>query len=140
MQHIILIILIIFIFCFSGFVSAQEIKGPARPDWFDKIYQGIDQKIIRPVKQSTQNLPEEIEKGVKHILERVREEKQEKQEEIKQEVKKEIKKETKKWGQKAAERIKGLLAPLKNKIQQGTGLIRQSVNKIKYFLIDFLKE
>ena len=140
MRYAILIISIIFIFCFSGFASAQEIKGPAMPDWLNKIYQGIDQEIIRPVKQSTQDLPEDIERSVKNLLEKAQQKKQEKQEEIKKEIKSEVKEEAKEWGQRAAERIKKFLAPLKNKIQQGTGLIRQAVNKVKDFLIDFFKE
>lgn len=140
MKHTILIILVISIFCFSGFASAQEIKGPAMPDWLNKIYQGIDQKIIRPVKQSTQDLPEDIERSVKNLLEKLQQEKQKKQEEIKQEIKSEVKEEAKEWGQRAAERIKKFLTPLKNKIQQGTGLIREGVNKVKDFLINLFKE
>ena len=49
MKHTILIILIISIFCFSGFASAQGIKEPAMPDWLDKIYQGIDQSKLVPL-------------------------------------------------------------------------------------------
>ena len=110
------------------------------PDWLNKIYQGIDQKIITPVKQATQNLPENIERSVKNLLEKLQQEKQKKQEEIKQEVKSEVKEEAKEWGQRSAERIKKFLAPLKNKIQQGTGLVRQTVNKVKDFLIDLFKK
>ncbi len=110
------------------------------PDWLNKIYQQVNQKVITPVKQRTQNLPEEIEKGLKNLLEKVRQEKQEKQKEIKQEIKSEVKEEAQEWSQRAAERIKKFLAPLKNKIQQGTGLIREVINKIKDSLINFFKE
>ncbi|MBL7155422.1 MAG: hypothetical protein ISS88_02920 [Candidatus Portnoybacteria bacterium] len=136
---IISIISIIFIFCFS-FVSAQEIKEPAMPDWLNKIYRQIDQKVIRPVKQATQNLPENVEKSIKQLLEKLQQKKQEKQEEIKQEIKSEVKEEAKEWGQRAAERIKKFLAPLKSKIKQGSDIIRELIYKIKDFLIDLFKE
>lgn len=139
MKHTILIILIIFILYLPNFTSAQ-IKIELEPNWPDKLYQKINQKIIRPVKQAAQDLPQDVKRGLKNLLEKLQQEKQEKQEEIKQEIKSEVKEEAKEWGQRAAERIKKFLAPLKNKIQQGTGLIRQTVNKIKDFLIDFFKE
>lgn len=133
MRHTILVISIIFILYLLGFAFAQ-------PDWLNKIYQQVNQKVIAPVKQSTQNLPENVEKGLKYLLEKAQQKKQEKQEEIKQEIKNEVKEEAKEWGQRAAERIKKFLAPLKNKIQQGSGLTREAINKIKDFLIDFFKE
>lgn len=139
MRHTILVISIIFILYLPGFAFAQE-TTQSIPDWLNKIYQGIDQNIITPVKQTTQNLPEDVERGLKNLLEKAQQEKQKKQEEIKQEIKSEVKEEAKEWGQRAAERIKKFLAPLKNKIQQGTGLIKEAVNKIKDFLIGFFKE
>jgi hypothetical protein len=55
-----------------------------------------------------------------------------KQQEVKQEIKKEIKKQTKNWFQKKLEKIeKLLLHPLKIKIQEGSTLIREWVNRIK---------
>lgn len=139
MRYLILIISIISILYLPDFTSAQ-IRVELEPDWIDKLYQKINQKIIKPVKQSTQNLPEDVERGLKNLLEKAQQKKQEKQEEIKQEIKNEVKEEAKEWGQKATERIKKFLAPLRNKIQQGTGLIREAVNKIKDFLIGFFKE
>ena len=133
------IFIIIFIFCFSNFASAQ-ITVELEPNWPDRLFQKINQKIIEPVKQTTQNLPEDVEKGIKQLLEKLQQKKQEKQEEIKQEIKSEIKEETKEWSQRAAERIKKFLSPLKNKIQQGTGLLREAINKIKDFLISLFKE
>ena len=139
MRHTILVISIISILYLPSFTSAQ-MTIELEPNWPDKLYQKINQQVIAPVKQSTQNLPENIEKGVKQLLEKLQQKKQEKQEEIKQEIKNEVKEEAKEWNQRAAERIKKFLAPLKNKIQQGTGLIREAVNKVKDFLIDFFKE
>jgi len=139
MRHTILIILIIFIFCFSNFASAQ-ITVELEPNWSDSLFQKIDRKIIGPVKQTVQSIPEGVEKGVKQLLEKLQQEKKEKQEEIKQEIKSEVKEEAKEWGQGAAERIKKFLAPLKNKIQQGSSIVREAINKIKDFLISFFKE
>jgi len=136
MRYTILVISIISTLYLPGFTSAQ-IKVELEPNWIDKLYQKINQKVITPVKQSTQDLPEGMERSIKNLLEKAR---QEKQEEIKQEIKSEVKEEAKEWGQRAAERIKKFLAPLKNKIQQGTGLIREAVNKVKDFLIGFFKE
>jgi len=136
MKHIILIVFILYL---PNFASAQ-MTIDLEPNWPDRLFQEIDQKIIGPVKQTVQNLPENVEKGVKQLLEKLQKEKKEKQEEIKQEIKSEVKEEAKEWGQRAAERVKRFLAPLKNKIQQGTGLIREGVNKIKDFIIYLLKE
>jgi len=138
-RYIILIISTLFIFCLSNFASAQEITESA-PDWLNKCFDWARHKIIEPVKQGTQNLPEKVEIQTKNLLEKFQQEKQEKQEEIKQEIKSELKEKVKQWGQKWAEKIKGFLAPLKNKIQQGSTIIREAVNKVKDFLIDLFRK
>ena len=136
-----IISLIIFTLCFSGFVSAQEKENQLEINWLERIYHKINQKIISPVKQTTENLPQDAAKGIENLLEKVKEKKQEKQEEIKEEVKRGIKEKTKEWTQNRLDWLKNkVLNPLKNKIQQGSSLIRKGFCKIKDYLIELFKE
>ena len=130
-----IISLIIFTFCFSGFVSAQE--NQLEINWLERIYHKINQKIISPVKQTTENLPQDAAQGIKYLLEKAEEKKQEKQEEIKQEAKKRFKEKVKEWTQNRLDWLKNkVLNPLKNKIQEGSILIKKGINKIKDYLIE----
>ena len=140
MRYIITII-IIFI-SFSGFALAQETQEVFRslsPEPFNRFYQQIDNKVISPVRQAIQTFPSNVETGLKHLLEEAKEKRQQAQEEIKQAIKEEAKKETKEWVGKIAEKIKNFLAPLKNKIQQGSTLVREVIYKIKDFFIGLFK-
>jgi Skp family chaperone for outer membrane proteins len=138
MRYLILIILI-FIFSFSGFALAQNLsqnpEGPADSEKIDKIYQQIDQKALQPMKQLTDKLSESIEKSLEKVIEKIKEKKHQKQEEIKEEVKREVKEEAQEWGQGLAIWIEDQLSPLKIKIQEGSGLIREKIYQIKDWLI-----
>jgi hypothetical protein len=134
----IIIILIIVILCLVGIILNQAGKKPAG-DWLDKIYQQINQKFINPMKQGVSKFSQKIESWAKNLLEKIKEKKRQKQKEIKEEIKQEIKEEAEKQVQKRTEKIENFLAPLKNKIQQGSAAIKESVNKIKDFLISLFK-
>jgi|TARA_Y100000031_G_C8224681_1_gene387700 hypothetical protein len=145
------IILIIFFICFLGVsnlvfasddtaqdtlvatgLKMKEDFGPGR-NFFDEILQKIDQEVIDPVKQTIENLPQDIEDGLNHLWEELKSKKEQKQEEIKEEIKQEIKQEIQESGQKAERKY---LAPLKNRIQRGIDKIREVVNSIKAFIIN----
>lgn len=138
-RYIISLIIFTLCLCFSGFVSAQE--NQLEINWLERIYHKINQKIISPVKQTTENLPQDAAKGIEYLIEKAKQEKQEKQEEIKEEVKRGIKEKTKEWTQNRLDWLKNkVLNPLKNKIQQGSSLIRKGFCKIKDYLIELFKE
>lgn len=109
----------------------KEDFGSGR-NFFDEIIQKIDQEVISPVKQTIENLPQDIANGISHLLERFRGKKEQKQEEIKEEIKQGIKDGIRQGGEKAE---KKLLAPLKNKIQQGRDSLVYLINKLKDFII-----
>lgn len=117
------------------FVSAQETQSNL-PEWFDNFYEKVNQKVITPVRESTETLPQDIEKGLKRLLEKFQEKKQEKQEEVKEEIKKEAKEQAQTWAQRVIERVEEFLAPLKNKVQEGSSWIREKVNGVKDFFTD----
>ena len=140
MRHIILFITIFI--SFSGFALAQEAQEmfkPLSPEPFNRFYQQINNKVINPTRQAIKTFPSNVETGLKHLLEEVKEKKQQTQEEIKQAIKEEAKKEAKEWVGKIAEKIENFLAPLKNKIQQGSTLVRDVIYKIKDFFIGLFK-
>lgn len=115
-------------------LTASKMKedfGPGR-NFFNEIFQKLDQEVIDPVKQTISRLPQDIENGFKHLWEKFRGKKQEKQEEIKEEIKQEIKEEVQESGEKA--KIK-YLAPLKNKIQQGSSWLRELFIRLKNFVV-----
>ena len=132
-----IISLIIFTLCFSGFALAQDNQNQLKTNWLERIYHKIDQKILTPVKESIESLPQDAAKGIKYLSEKAEEKRQAKQEEIKQEVKKKFKEKVKEWTQSRLDWLKNkVLNPLKNKIQEGSTLIKKGINKIKDYLIE----
>ena len=128
----IIILSIILLFSFN-IVSAQEtVKIESVPDWLKNSYQLFDDKIVNPVKQGAEKVPEVIE----GLFKKIQRETEQKQAEVKQEIKKEVKKEAKGWVQEKIEWMEELLSPLKIKIQQGSAWIRQGVNKVRNFLFN----
>ena len=124
-----IIILLIIIFFSFNFVLAQEtIKIESIPSWF----QQFNDKIVNPVKQGVDKIPEVTEGLFKKIQRKT----EQKQAEVKQEIKKEVKKEAKGWIEGKIEWVEELLSPLKIKIQQGSAWIRQGVNKVRNFLFN----
>lgn len=110
------------------------------PGWFNNFYEQVNQKVVSPVRETTETLPQNIEKGFKHLLEKFQEKKQQKQEEVKQEIKKEAKEQAYSWSHRVMEKVEGSLAPLKNRVQQGSDWIRERANGVKDFFVDLFKE
>lgn len=141
-----LIILIIFIFSF-GIASAQE-ESKTIANWANLIYQKIDRSAKQAldfVKQNTNTIPRGAEDKAKEILEDTQKTVAQKTEQAKEEIKQEIKEQTKSGIKKIFQGIvksakKKVLSPLKDKIQEGSGLIRKFVNQLKDYLIDWSKE
>ncbi|MFH0906880.1 MAG: hypothetical protein ABIC36_00615 [bacterium] len=126
---------IIILFFFSGNISAQEANEP-QLNWFDKFYQNINLKIIDPVKQEIQGIPEKAENSSQDILKQAQDIKDQKEAEIKQGIKQEIKIQIQKIIQKGINQIKSWLNPLKIKIQQGSNWIRDELEGIKEYLFN----
>lgn len=141
------IIIIIFIFSF-GIASAQGEGGETFADWADLIYKKVNnsaKQVLDLVKQKTDIIPKEAENKAEEIFEDAQKAVIQKTEEVKREIGQEIKEQTKKgikkvfWGaiRNAENKI---LNPLKIKVQEGIGLIRELVNQLKNYLIDWTRE
>ncbi len=122
------IIILLTILLLPHFVLAEEIG------W-------TSQKIIDPMKQflKGKNIKEESQE----LLNKAEKTIEQKQEEIvdkaQEKVKQEVKKSAKNWLQRKIESTKRVLAPLKNKIQQGRGLLREQVYRFKNYLKSWLR-
>lgn len=138
MRYVLISLTILLCPCLAS--AQQEDIKPTLPEWFDNFYEQVNQKVINPVRETSESLPQDIEKGIKRLLERIQEKKQQKQEEVKQEIKKEAKEQAQGWSRQVTEKIEEFLAPLKNKVQQGSVLIREKFNKVKDFFVGLFKE
>lgn len=126
-----IIFIIIFAICFPYLASAQDTK------WFEGIFNKFEQKVINPVQESVQNLPQDVASGVRYLKEKAREKKEAKKEEIKEG----IKERARKWAQNKLIWLENkVLNPLKNKIQEGSSLIRKGFYKVKDYLVEIFKE
>jgi len=123
-----IIIFIIFIFSFN-IVLAQENVG-----FFDKV----DQKVVNPVKRLFNSV---IQKGTEEksqeMMEKAQDVIKEQQEELfnkaQEKVKQEVKTRSRIWLENKLEWVKDKLAPLKNRIQEGSDIIREWIEGIKKY-------
>lgn len=133
MKYAALILISSSIFYFFSFVLAQE--------GFDlesnsESGREIDLDFINKVKRTVEGIPQEAAKGIQYLMQRAEEKFNLKKAEIKEEIKQEAKEQINKQIEKKTSRIENWLNPLKNKIQEGSALIRRTVYRIKDFLFD----
>ncbi|NQV00651.1 MAG: hypothetical protein HQ537_00810 [Parcubacteria group bacterium] len=147
------IIILLTILLLPYFVSAEGIKMsdleiPDLLNWLDNAYDKTNQKILNPVKQfidtSIDLIKKENIKGKsEELLDKTEKAIEQKQEELvdqaQEKVKQEVKKGAKNWLKRRLESVEQTLAPLKNKIQKGRGLLREQVYKLKNYLNNWLK-
>ena len=126
------IIILLTILLLPYFVSAQGINWS---NWFNNAYDKTNQKILNPVKQFIEKSEELLDKTEKAIEQKQEELVDQAQEKVKQEVKKGAKN----WLKRRLESVEQTLAPLKNKIQEGRGLLREQVYKLKNYLNNWFK-
>lgn len=132
----IIISLIIFLFSFNFVLAQETVKIESVPNWLKNSYQLFNNKIVNPVKQGAEKIPEVTE----GLFKKIQRETEQKQAEVKQEIKKEVKKEAKGWVEEKIGWVEEFLSPLKIKIQQGSTWVRQGVNKVRNFLFNSEKE
>lgn len=104
MRYFIFIFFVIFL---TNFALAEGINAPKHPESFDRIYQLFDEKFIGPMKQIMEDVEDKAEQ-----------EKEEIKDELKEKIKSELRKQIDSW-----------LAPLKIKIQEGSGWMRTQMGK-----------
>ena len=135
-MRIILFIIITLFLANPVFAEETIIEASEVPNWLNNFYQKTNEKLIIPVEQLIDSMKQKvIEEKSQELLEKTQKAIEEKQEELldkaQEKIKQEIKKSAKNWIQNRMEWIKGILNPLKIKIQQGSNLIREWIDSIK---------
>ncbi len=137
---LILILIILLIIAFYAFLENSDLF------YLKKISQQIDQKIVSPLKQfsnflkhkffpNQESLKNKSEKIIEKTQQKLEQTIEEKQEEAEQKAKEQAKKQAGLWFSSKVDSLEQVLNPLKIKIQQGSGWLREGAGQIKDFFV-----